>query len=56
MKTYFVEGKTDQSGKLLRSPYEEVYEEYQRSTGLPLIQDAGKNNEKELFTCTNQNY
>jgi hypothetical protein len=56
MKTYFVEGKTDPSGKLLKCPYEDVYEEYQRSTGIPLIEDSGKNSEKEIFTVTNQDY
>ena len=55
MKTYFVEGKTDSNGNLLRMPYENVYEEYQRSSGVTLIEDAGKNNEKEIFVITNEN-
>ena len=55
MKTYFVEGKTDSNGNLLRMPYEDIYEEYQRCSGIPLIEDPGKHNEKDIFVITNEN-
>lgn len=53
MKTFFVLSKVDDDGKSIKCPFTEIFEEYQKKHGAIKENDAGKNNEKEVFTLTN---
>lgn len=53
MKTFFVLSKVDADGKSIKCPFTEIFEEYQKKHGAIKENDAGKNNEKEVFTLTN---